>query len=267
MEWYAQIGWTAILSIFTLYYIATRFFAAGRENGIAAREQNDETNNSGAEGQENVEAKPTEHADSEKMFKCDVSSEQEELLKAVVSWKRKEDDGDKWQLTAVRSVKKLGSQDDAVAVSCVLCAGDKCQMLKVVVLGDLSVIPKDQYKGPEIVEAKIDEPIATPTAKVKSKGESVVPLWPDKQTPVRFGGYRKSNTIAWKSPEKKGLTGSSRDARKKSLTPKNEIPVGAIPITSLAQYQDILAKAGSKYPVVIDFYRLVWSMQTYETYI
>ena len=65
-----------------------------------------------------------------------------------MSWKRKEDDGDKWQLTAVRSVKKLGSQDDAVAVSCVLCVGDKCQMLKVVVLGDLSVIPKDQYKGP-----------------------------------------------------------------------------------------------------------------------
>ena len=53
---------------------------------------------------------------------------------------------------------------------------------------------------------------------------------------------------------KKALNRSSRDARKKSLTPKNEIPVGAIPITSLAQYQDILAKAGSKYPVVIDFY-------------
>ena len=241
----------AILSIFTLYYIATDFTASG-ENGVAARE-GDETNNVQLKA-ENVEAKPIEHADSENMFKCDVSSEQEQLLEAVVSWKRKEDDGDKWQLTAVRSVKKLGSQDDAVAVSCVLCAGDKCQMLKVVVLGDLSVIPKDQYKGPEIVEAKIDEPIATPTAKVKSKGESVVPLWPDKQTPVRFGGYRKSNTIAWKSPEKKALNRSSRDARKKSLTPKNEIPVGAIPITSLAQYQDILAKAGSKYPVVIDFY-------------
>ena len=74
MEWYAQIGWTAILSIFTLYYIATRFFTASGENGVAAREENDETNNSGTERQENVEAKPIQHADSEKMFKCDVSS-------------------------------------------------------------------------------------------------------------------------------------------------------------------------------------------------
>ena len=253
MEWYAQIGWTAILSIFTLYYIASKFFIASDENTeVAAHvEPKDETNNGGTEVQGNLETEPVQHADSEKLFKCDVSAEQEELLKAIVSWKRKEDAGDKWQLTAVRNVNKL---DDAVAVSCVLCAGDKCQMLKVVVLGDMSVIPKDQYKAPVSAEPKSGDAAATPISKVKPKGASVVPLWPDKKTPVRFGGYRKSNTITWKSPEKKNLNSSSRVAQKKSLTPKNDIPVGAVPIRSLAEYQDILTKAGSKYPVVIDFY-------------
>ena len=224
MEWYAQIGWTAILSIFTLYYIATRFFTASGENGVAAREENDETNNSGTERRENVEAKPIQHADSEKMFKCDVSSEQEELLKAVVSWKRKEEMG-QMATDCSEERKEIRFARWRSGSSCVLCAGDKCQMLKVVVLGDLSVIPKDQYKGPEILEAKTDEVIATPTAKVKSKGESAVPLWPDKQTPVRFGGYRKV-TRSLGNLQKKKILIAPPEMPKKTLTPTNDIPVG-----------------------------------------
>ena len=36
-----------------------------------------------------------------------------------------------------------------------------------------------------------------------NKNNNTMPLWPDKATPVRFGGYGKSNKIVWKSPEKK----------------------------------------------------------------
>ena len=266
MEWYAQVGWTVIISILTIYYIVTK---------IIFNNNNNSPNNNEQQQQEETYEKFDENIDQtsniddthEELFKCEVEEKNVEIMKAIILSKRSEDVDDKWQLTKVRKITELNSENKVVEVSCVICAGDKCQMINKIVLNDLTILSKEEYNNADndgsttttssnVKSEKKEEKNDSITTTTPIKNNNTMPLWPDKATPVRFGGYGKSNKIVWKSPEKKKTSNNQAksSAKKQSQVATNEIPVGVIPIKSLSEYQDILAKAGSKYPVIIDFY-------------
>ena len=153
MEFYAQILWTIVISIFTIYLILTKIILKYFDFS------NDSNNNEQkvVDEEEHVhQSKKNEVVDTggddndEVLFKCKVEDKNVEVLKAIILSERA-DASDKWQLTAVRKITEHNSDKKnktAVEVSCVLCAGDKCKMIKkIVVLHNMTVLSKEEYRN------------------------------------------------------------------------------------------------------------------------
>lgn len=280
MEWYAQVGWTVLGVFAAMYFLYDAFVKPGngRESAHASPRPEIQRSN-----KETFQEKDEEGENEVDLIACETDSRHTELLRRVVQFHRDctEPRGEEWRLTKVRSLQTPVDleKDGMYLVSGVMCCGDKCQMATYTAVKNPATNTYTVVRGDNTASPVSDERGGAPTkegggattlAKTPDKttpttpGGSIIPLWPDPKTPVSFGSYRKvsSTTGTWNASTPSSrrtristIAGSKKSEAQSSVTAVTEdIPVGVRPIKVLSEYHSLVEKAGTQYPIVVDFY-------------
>ncbi len=87
MEWYAQVGWTVIISILTIYYIVTKIIFNNNNNSPNNNEQQQQEETY-EKFDENINQTSNIDDTHEELFKCDVEEKNVEIMKAIILYRR-----------------------------------------------------------------------------------------------------------------------------------------------------------------------------------